>query len=270
MVLLICVVLIGAVLLAAVRFGPRWLLPVSLGLSFGSAALFGPAAGLAPLMGMLAAAQVARRRSFGVVVAVASAPAAFLAVWLLLLLDAAARDGLVAEVTSQLMRLGLQTADEQALRQIVGWVARLQPGIEFISLVLAVALGYRLADRLARRWHLALPEGPSFRYWRPWDELIWVAVVGLALALIGHGVLFELALNLLVVMVMVYAAQGLALVRFLAWRRGLPKWLEGVFYLALLFASGLAVIVVAGLGLLDTWFDWRRLRPAEVPGETDG
>lgn len=271
MVLLACVALIGAILLAAVRYGARYLLPVALLVSFVTGALLGPVAGLAPLIGLLAGIQVERQRPYGAVVAIAAAPAVFLSVWLLLIQDQAGREALVVEVTEQLQGLGLQTGGgDPALREVVAIVARVQPGLEFLSLLLATVLGYGISSRIAGRLGVSLPTGVPFRCWRPWDELIWVAIAGLGLGLIGSGLAAELGLNLLLVMVVLYAVQGLALMRFLAWRRGIPRWLEVLFYLALLLASGIALVVVAGLGLLDTWFDWRHLRPAEVPGETDG
>jgi uncharacterized protein YybS (DUF2232 family) len=271
MVLLACVVLIGAILLAAVRFGARYLLPVALVVSAGVGILLGPVVGLAPLMGLVAAIQVERQRPYSVVVAAAVIPAAFLSAWLLLIQDQAGREALIAEITAQLQGLGLGSGEgDQALRQVVAVVARVQPGIEFLALLLAVVLGYWVSSRIGDRLEVPLPARVPFRCWRPWDELIWVAIVGLGLGLVGDGLAAELGLNLLLVMVVLYAVQGLALMRFLAWRRGIPRWLEALFYVTLLLAAGIALVTVAGLGLLDTWFDWRRLRPAEVPGETDG
>ena len=45
-------------------------------------------------------------------------------------------------------------------------------------------------------------------------------------------------------------------------RQGVPLLVELIFYLALLLVAGLAFIMLVGIGVLDTWFDWRRLRPA--------
>ena len=98
--------------------------------------------------------------------------------------------------------------------------------------------------------------------WRPWEELIWVLVGALALGLLADGWLINLALNIAVVMAVLYGTQGGAVLRFFARRQGVPLLVELIFYVALLLVAGLAFIMLAGLGLLDTWFDWRRLRPA--------
>ena len=50
--------------------------------------------------------------------------------------------------------------------------------------------------------------------WRPWEELIWVMIGALVLSLLGVSWLANLALNAVVVMSVIYAAQGLAVLRF--------------------------------------------------------
>jgi hypothetical protein len=61
----------------------------------------------------------------------------------------------------------------------------------------------------------------------------------------------------------------LAVLRFFALRQGVPLLIELSFYVGLLLVAGLAFLLLAGLGLLDTWFDWRRLRPAPVEDEEE-
>ena len=46
--------------------------------------------------------------------------------------------------------------------------------------------------------------------WRPWEELIWVLVGALALGLLADGWLINLALNIAVVMAVLYGTQGVA------------------------------------------------------------
>ena len=88
---------------------------------------------------------------------------------------------------------------------------------------------------------LELPPAIPVKFWRLWDALIWVLIA------------------------------GLALVRFCCWRLGISKWMEGFLYLTLAFTAGLSTLVLAALGLLDTWFDWRRLDPPsqEAAAEQD-
>jgi uncharacterized protein YybS (DUF2232 family) len=64
-------------------------------------------------------------------------------------------------------------------------------------------------------------------------------------------------------MVVLYAVQGLALTRFYMWRKRVPASLQALFYAVLFFASSVSSLVLAGVGLLDTRFDWRRLASQE-------
>ena len=104
--------------------------------------------------------------------------------------------------------------------------------------------------------------------WRPWEELIWVMIGALALSLLGVSWLSGFG-----------AECGRSYVRDLrrarvgrpalfSRRHGVPRALELPFYIALLLLPGLALIGLAFAGLLDTWFDWRRLRPAPLEDET--
>lgn len=115
---------------------------------------------------------------------------------------------------------------------------------------------------------MALPPARPFHLWRPWEELIWVLIGALVVGLIGAGLLEDLALNAAMVMLIIYAVQGLALVRYYIQRLGIARLLELLFYTLLFFTSGLALLILASLGLLDTWFDWRRLRP-DAPQEEE-
>ena len=154
------------------------------------------------------------------------------------------------------------------MEAMIHLVLRVQPSVEFISLLLSFLLAFRLAFLLAPRFGLPFPEAPSMMLWRPWEELIWVTIGALALSLLGVIWLADLALNAVVVMSVIYAAQGLAVLRFFSRRHGVPRALELPFYIALLLLPGLALIGLAFAGLLDTWFDWRRLRPVPLEDET--
>jgi uncharacterized protein YybS (DUF2232 family) len=166
-------------------------------------------------------------------------------------------------VLEQFQALGLAVEDGgQALHAMVDAVLRVQPAIELVSLLLTFVLAYRLSQKMAPRFELELPAPLPFPLSRLWDEFIWVLIAALGLGLLGSGLMADLALNLMVVTGALYGAQGLAVLRFFAQRQGVPLLVELSFYLGLLLVAGLAFLLLAGLGLLDTWFDWRRLRPA--------
>jgi hypothetical protein len=173
------------------------------------------------------------------------------------------RAALAAALLEQLRAMGLEAAGGPgALQQMVDVIVRLQPGLEFTWLLLLVVVAYRVSVWIAPRLALSLPPALPFHLWRPWDELIWVLIAALAIWLASPERLRDLGLNMAAVMVAVYAVHGLALLRYGFRRSGTARLLEGVLYVVLFFTSGLSFLMLSGLGLLDTWFDWRRLRAA--------
>ncbi len=262
------VLLLASVLLAARRLGHRWALPVAVLLGAGGGALLGPHAAVAPLMGLMAAAQVERGRSYGCVCAAMAVAPAVLAGWLWWVQDDAVRQRMTSLLVEQLRALGLEPADDAvSWRQLVEVMVRLQPALEFMWLLVLGLLAYRLAAWLAPRLRARVPAPLPLHLWRPWDELIWLTILALALWLVASGRLRDVGLNVGVVMVAVYAVHGLALLRYALRRLRVARLLELALYAALFVSSGLSVVLLSGLGLLDTWFDWRRLRPAPAGQE---
>lgn len=276
--LLASLALIAATLVAARRLGVKYLvvpaclpLAVSLSAPFQWVLMSGLAP--APLMGLLAAVQVARGRPYGVVIAAASLPGLALALLLLVGLhgDLWPREPLAAAVVDSLQKVAGQAAwaDPVQLKELAELTLRLLPGMAYASLLLIAVVAYRTAQVLGARVGAPLPAAEPLRNWRPWETLIWAPIGALGLVLVGGGLLADLAVNAILVMALLYAVQGLAVIRYLMWRVAASRYLQGLVYALLVFTSGVSLIALALLGLLDTWFDWRRLghRRAEADVE---
>lgn len=147
-------------------------------------------------------------------------------------------------------------------------MARLMPA----GVVLASLAGLGLAWR--GHFPLALvPLGPAPKAFTAFtfsDQAVWLVVAGLGVVLLGVGDVLPLvhvaAMNVLVVMLALYALRGAAIFRA---STGRPTALGMALYsilVVLMFAfvaSGLTV-----LGLADTWLDFRRRLAAPSTGGT--
>ena len=259
-------------LLAGLRYGSRGALPL-LGLLFVVIALsLGPPLFLAPVMGLIAVMQMERKQSYGRIVAMVSAPAGGLCLWQLVqALDRTYYQEQYSAMHDQFKALGMTIAEgADALPALIVTMLRLQPALGLVTLLLVFVLSYRVSQWLIPRLGLEEMLAPPLPLplWRPWEELIWVLIAALGLGFLSDGFLADLALNMVFFMSCLYAVQGLAVLRFFARSRGVPLLVELTFYFGvLLITSFLALFISAGLGLLDTWFDWRRLRP--VPSEEE-
>ena len=267
MLILLGIMLVVASLLASLRYGSRGALPLIGLLCLGSAVLLGATLGLVPIMGLLAVLQIERQQTYGRVLAMACAPPAGLCLWQLIQVRDQ-RQEQAAAVLEQFQALGMAVEEGgQTLSAIIDAVLRVQPAIEMATLLLTFVVAYRVSQGLALRLGLLLPAPLPLALWRPWEELIWVLIAALGLSLLGDGLLADLGLNLIVLMGIIYGVQGLAVLRFFAQRQRVPLLVELLFYIGLFFVAGLAFLLLAGLGLLDTWFDWRRLRPTPAEEE---
>ena len=226
----------------------------------------------APLVGLAAAFQVERQRAYGMVVAAMALPGLLLSLFLLL---GVSQDGLSAEqqaeqLVAQIKAVGWQSqVDDTVLREMVLVGLRLQPGMEFLAVLLTGVLAYRLGYLVSGLLRFSLPADVSLKLWRLWPELFWALLAGSVLIMLD-GLVESLGLNLVVVVLMLYAVQGLAVVRFYFDYVGLPSLARMLFYVILLFTSGLSVLALAILGLLDARFDWRRLSPARQTAPSEG
>lgn len=263
----------SAAVLACRVQGTRRVGPVALLVAFLLAAQFDPTLALAPVAGLVVGFQLERGASYGQAIAAVALPG--LVQGLYLLWDAhdgsGSRQEMVDQLVAQLEAMGLEMAgEERSLRELADTGLRLRPGTEFVSLMWMAILGYRLSLLGGRYLPVTVPQPqpPPLALWRPWPELIWALIGGLALLMVGGGFWQDLGLNVLVASLIVYAVHGVAVFRFFARRFGVPWILEGVAYGVMVTMAGLSVLVLVVMGLMDTWFDWRGLsKPSDRPPE---
>lgn len=153
----------------------------------------------------------------------------------------------------------MSAAIKVAGERMLSWInpaALLAPAFLALESMVALALAWTVYHRVARvRIGLALAPLREFRFS---DQLVWGVIVGLVAALFPSlGELRTFGLNLLVFFGTLYAVRGLGVLAFL---------LPGRFATAMLISATLLFPLVGafalGLGLGDTWLDWRsRTRP---------
>jgi hypothetical protein len=150
----------------------------------------------------------------------------------------------------------------QAAELARGW-ATVVPAVVFLQAVLGLTLGWMLHHAIART---PLGERPGpFAGFRFSDQVVWLPVLGLGLALLSRDALpRDLGANLVLVAIALYAARGMAVVRSGAGRVGAPATTA-----AAIAAFVFLPFVVGGLtllGLADTWLDFRRRMATPATG----
>ncbi|WP_305042593.1 DUF2232 domain-containing protein [Geoalkalibacter sp.] len=144
---------------------------------------------------------------------------------------------------------------EQTLTALAEVFVRIYPAVTIVLLGVLAAVVVLLLHLFAKGRY-AVP-GPAFAQWKAPDALIWpVIVAGFAL-LLEQATVKTLALNVLVVLLPVYFAQGLAVVTHYLRRRSVSPVFRSLIYFLIFVLNPLPMFVTA-MGVFDIWIDFRK------------
>jgi hypothetical protein len=148
---------------------------------------------------------------------------------------------------------------EDALTEIVAFAGRFFPALVLIQSLAALAAAWALYRGVARH-----PEGeplPRLAEFRFSDHLVWGIVFALMVLVIpGTAALHTVGGNVATFFGALYVVRGLGIVAAI----GATAGMRGAFgaialLLATLFLLPLVVFGALGLGISDTWVDWRKM-----------
>ena len=105
---------------------------------------------------------------------------------------------------------------------------------------------------------LYFPDFGALNLWKAPDQLIWFLIGCGALILIPSSSFKIAGLNGLLVILMIYFFQGIAVVSFFFQKKKFPRSLRFIFY-ALIAIQQIFLLFIIGLGLFDMWLNFRKL-----------
>lgn len=148
---------------------------------------------------------------------------------------------------------------------MIHYAARLLPGILIATTLLQSLWCYGVARSivLRKRPDLPLAARPPLAFWHLPDPWVWGLIATLALVAAAprdSGPWF-LGVNLSILWLLAYTAQGTALTDFLLRKLRIPVLMRSLL-LALILTLPSVVIVIA-LGVVDIWADFRKVRVTE-------
>jgi uncharacterized protein YybS (DUF2232 family) len=140
---------------------------------------------------------------------------------------------------------------------------RIMPAIVIVSVLLVVWSNLLLAKPLLRSRNLFYPAFGALNEWKAPESLVWVAIGSGVFLLIPNSGLKFFGANALIIMMMVYFFQGIAIVSFYFEKKRFPRLLRGVLY-ALIVLQQFVLLLVIALGFFDLWVDFRRMKKEVV------
>ena len=144
-------------------------------------------------------------------------------------------------------------------------LVRILPALAAAMVLLAAWATILTARAVMKRKGHAFPDFGRLNRWAAPDFLVWAAIVSGGLLLLPATPAKVTGINGLIVLAVVYFFQGIAIVSFYFETRNAPAALRVLVY-GMMAVWQMTALLVACLGFVDTWADFRRLRRA---GETD-
>lgn len=142
--------------------------------------------------------------------------------------------------------------------QITRILTGLLPSFILVGAAFFIWLNLLGGKWLFRKRGMWYPEFGDLSLWKTFDKTVWLVVIAGVFILIPSQGFRILGLNIMIVLLFIYMLQGLAIVSFFFKRKNVPVILRAFGYF-LIFAQQFLIFIVAGLGLIDTWTDFRKL-----------
>lgn len=177
-------------------------------------------------------------------------------------------DSVVKEY-SQNEQVGADTAImlEATLEQMKVIIPIILPAI-FLSFAMfstwfTMVLGNRLVHKYTGRqvW-------PRYRFWQLPDKLIWLGILSAFMAFLPLGIIKGVAVNILILLSVLYCMQGFAVCVFYMNKWNVPILLRSFIYVMIVLQS-LGTIVLLMVGVADTWLNLRKLNVPDTESKED-
>ena len=147
----------------------------------------------------------------------------------------------------------------ESLDQIQYGLIRIIPSMVTASFLLVTWSNLLMARPILKKRGLFFPDFGPLNLWKTPDNLVW-GLIGSGGLLVLPGSVFKIiGLNCLLILLMVYFFQGIAIVSFLFQKKNFPRPLR-VFLYSLIAFQQIILLLIIGLGIFDMWLNFRKIK----------
>jgi uncharacterized protein YybS (DUF2232 family) len=149
---------------------------------------------------------------------------------------------------------------------VIQWVlVAVMPAVVIGSTLMVAWISLLASLRLLRHRGVPVPDYGPLNRWKAPEPLVWAVIAsGVMLMIPGTGAKL-VGLNGLIVLMVVYFFQGLAIVAYFFQKKQIPTFARAVLY-GLIAIQQVVTLAVIGVGFFDTWFNFRKLEKPLAPG----
>lgn len=142
----------------------------------------------------------------------------------------------------------------------VGGFASSYPAFVLVGSLISAIANYSLLRIVwGRIYGPGLFSERTFAEWVCPENLVWGFIAASLALFLGQGMLEDAGLNLFIVMMVIYFAQGMSIVVHFLKARKVPIFLWLVLFI-IIFVQPLFIALIAGMGVFDIWVDFRKIR----------
>ena len=148
--------------------------------------------------------------------------------------------------------------DKQLIEKGVKLFIQTFPGLFIVSYLTMMWINILLIKKVLQRKKIIIQTIENLDQYKTFEYLIFAVIGLLVLILLTSGMIKYIAINCLFILMFVYFCQGVAVAAFLFKKKKSPLLLVLFFYV-LIAIQPFFLLLVIGSGLLDNWFDFRKL-----------
>ena len=147
---------------------------------------------------------------------------------------------------------------QEYVNAMVAIISRIYPALVIVGTGFIVWLNMVISKPLFRATHLEYPDFGPTDQWRAPERMVWgLILAGFSLFLPLPGLKF-FAVNIIIVLLVIYVFHGLSIVLFFFKKYHVPSWLRVGAYLLIIFQQ-IVMVGLAMAGLFDQWVDFRKI-----------
>jgi uncharacterized protein YybS (DUF2232 family) len=153
---------------------------------------------------------------------------------------------------------------ESSIEGIQQVLIGMMPALVIGSTLMVTWISLLAARRMCQRYGLPFPDYGALDRWKAPELIVWGVIGSGALLLVPALAAKMVGLNGLVVFMVIYFFQGMAVVAFFFQKKQIPRLARMVLY-GLIVVQQLVMLAVIGVGFFDTWFNFRKLGKPLAP-----
>ena len=153
---------------------------------------------------------------------------------------------------------------ESSMEGIQQVLVGMMPALVIGSTLMVTWISLLAARGVCQRRGLPFPDYGALNRWKAPELMVWGVIGSGVLLLVPTLAAKMVGLNGLVVFMVIYFFQGMAVVAFFFQKKQIPRLARMVLY-GLIAVQQLVMLAVIGVGFFDTWFNFRKLGKPLAP-----